>query len=94
MDRDPLNECDGRDETNDQDDLSEDTETFLRLLHAAYCQYWLGLPSQENSSPVLKPSLACQIFLFQNLSISLKKNVHKRSGTKKAVSFLSGGSLK
>ena len=32
MDRDPLNECDGRDETNDQDDLSEDTETFLRLL--------------------------------------------------------------
>ena len=22
MDRDPLNECDGRDETNDQDDLS------------------------------------------------------------------------
>ena len=36
MDRDPLNECDGRDETNDQDDLSEDTETFL---HAAYSQY-------------------------------------------------------
>ena len=33
MDRDPLNECDGRDETNDQDDLSaEDTETFPRLL--------------------------------------------------------------
>ena len=29
MDRDPLNECDGRDETNDQDDLSaEDTKTF------------------------------------------------------------------
>ena len=41
MDRDPLNECDGRDETNDQDDLSaEDTETFLRLLlhllHSAF----------------------------------------------------------
>ena len=36
MDRDPLNECDGRDETNDQDDLSaEDTEIFLRL-HSAY----------------------------------------------------------
>lgn len=33
MDRDPLNECDGRDETNDQDDLSaEDTKTFLHLL--------------------------------------------------------------
>ena len=33
MDRDPLNECDGRDETNDQDDLSaEDTQPFLRLL--------------------------------------------------------------
>ena len=32
MDRDPLNECDGRDETNDQDDLSEDTKTFLLVL--------------------------------------------------------------
>ena len=53
-----------------------------------------GAPSEENSSPVLKPSLACQIFLFQNLSISPEKNEHKRSGTKKAVSFLSGGSLK
>ena len=45
MDRDPLNECIRRDETNDQDDLSaEDTKTFLRLLrlllllllHSAY----------------------------------------------------------
>ena len=39
MDRDPLNECDGRDETNDQDDLSaEDTKTFLRLHSASRCE--------------------------------------------------------
>ena len=30
MDRDPLNECDGRDETNDQDDLSAERERIPR----------------------------------------------------------------
>ena len=85
MDRDPLNECDGRDETNDLDDLSEDTETFLLLLlllHCGCCQYKRCLPvikMQEKCSPVLKPSLACQIFLFQNLSISPeKKTIEKK----------------
>ena len=47
MDRDPLNECDGRDETNDQDDLSaEDTKTFLRL-HSAYTVMSIIFPRCE-----------------------------------------------
>ena len=47
MDRDPLNECIRRDETNDQDDLSaEDTKTFLRL-HSAYTVMSIIFPRCE-----------------------------------------------
>ena len=50
------------------------------------------LSTQENCSPVLKPSLACQIFLFENLSISPgKKTYTKEAGLKKELVFCRQG---